>query len=486
MKGPPMAYAISSQFSNIQFRSAQFRSAQIRSIGARTFLMTSLVILSLFWSGSLKAQDAAPLPDYVIEQFGNPPAIPQGSLSKELQSAVQVAFVDSMVQSVWGPDQSLALTQIAESKDPRITWIISDLLRFTTSADLNTVLTNAASALLGKDMSIENSWGSVTDHLIAWDIPSPPDYLRIKRAIFTNIVPGWDKIFVEGDIDWRLVSWGGVLIDDRAYDTTEEACNCIPAADNPEVSSAEEAIWLKDDDVVFGIEVNGEYRAYPRRIMEVREMVNDTLGGRDLGIPYCTLCGSAQAYFTDRLPEGIERPVLRTSGLLIRSNKVMYDLTTHSVLDTFLGKAVTGPLAEKNITLKQASVVTTNWRTWKKAHPETTVLLERYALGRDPDFRNGRDANGPIFPVGDVDPRLPVHEDVIGAITASGKAIAFQRSKAFVALSTGENISFENIRLELDAGGIKAVDASGSDIGSHQAFWFAWSQFHPQTALWPN
>ena len=138
----------------------------------------------------------------------------------------------------------------------------------------------------------------------------------------------------------------------------------------------------------------------------------------------------------------------------------------------------------KNITLKQATVVTTDWGTWKKKHPQTTVLLEKYALGRDPDFRNGRDADGPIFPIGDVDPRLPVHEDVIGAITASGKPVAFQRSKAFVALQRGDKITFENIRLELDAGGIRAVDGDGTDIGSHQAFWFAWSQFHPQTELW--
>ena len=52
--------------------------------------------------------------------------------------------------------------------------------------------------------------------------------------------------------------------------------------------------------MVMGIVIEGEARAYPRRIMEVREMVNDTLGGRDLGIPYCTLCGAAQAYFTDK------------------------------------------------------------------------------------------------------------------------------------------------------------------------------------------
>ena len=259
-----------------------------------------------------------------------------------------------------------------------------------------------------------------------------------------------------------------------------------PAADNPKVSNAKEATWLKDEDIVFGVEVNGEYRAYPRRIMEVREMVNDTLGGRHLGIPYCTLCGAAQAYYTDQLPEGIDRPILRTSGLLIRSNKVMYDVNTFSVFDTFLGNAVTGPLAEKKLQLKQASVVTTDWGTWKKAHPETTVLVESLALGRDFDFRNNRDANGPIFPVGDVDPRLPVHEDIIGVITASGKPVAFQRSKAFVALKKGHEIAHENVRLELDAGGIKAVDADGSDLGSHQAFWFAWSQVHPQTALWPR
>ncbi len=449
-------------------------------------LVASLVALSLFWFDAVRAQEAGPLPAHVVEKYGKPPAVPKGPLSEELQSAVQVAFVDSMKQSIWGSDQTIALEKIKESKDPRIAWLISDLMRFISQRRVQAELRDAASKLLGKAFPSANLWGNVTDHLIAWDIPAPPDYLRAKRAIFTSVVPEWDKIFVEGDIDWRHVSWGGVLIDDRKYDTTDVPCNCIPAADNPKVSSAKDATWLKDEDIVFGIEVNGEYRAYPRRIMEVREMVNDTLGGRHLGIPYCTLCGAAQAYFTDQLPEGIDRPILRTSGLLIRSNKVMYDVNTYSVFDTFRGDAVTGPLAEKKLQLKQASVVTTDWGTWKKAHPETTVLVESLALGRDFDFRNTRDANGPIFPIGDVDPRLPVHEDVIGVIAASGKPVAFQRSKAFVALKRGDVIAYENVRLKLDAGGIRAVDADGSDLGSHQAFWFAWSQFHPQTALWPG
>lgn len=438
-------------------------------------------ILALVPVAGAVAQD---LPAHVIDEFGAPPEIPTGPLSDELAAAVQTAFVVPVETSNWGPEQGVALEVISASGDPRLVWIISDLLRFVSGRDLGFVLTDVASELLGKELQGINTWGVVTDHLMAWDIPAPPDYLETKRAIFTGLVPGWDRIFTEGDVDWRFVSWGGVLIDDRAFDTTDEACNCIPAADNPEVSNAAEATWLDDDDIVFGIVLNGEARAYPRQIMEVREMVNDTLGGRDLGIPYCTLCGAAQAYFTDELSEGIERPVLRTSGLLSRSNKVMYDLTTWSVFDTFTGKALTGPLAAKGIKLEQATVVTSDWGSWKAAHPDTTVLLERYALGRDPDFRNGRDANGPIFPVGDVDPRLPVHEDVIGVITASGQPVAFQRTAAFLALNAGEEIVVENVVLKLDAGGIRAVDMSGADLGSHQAFWFAWSQFHPDTLLW--
>lgn len=443
-------------------------------------------LLALLWWGPARAQQSPSVPDHVIAEFGAPPVTPAGPLTAELRAALDIAFIDSMRQSSWGRDQTLALVEIADSDDPRLAWIVSDLMRFSTGAELNALLASAAYELLGVEPRRANHWGAVTDHLIAWDIPAPPDYLRYKRAIFTSIVPGWERIFVAGDIDWRLVSWGGVLIDDRPYDATDQPCNCIPAADNPEVTGAAEATWLKDDDIVFGIEVNGEHRAYPRRIMEVREMVNDTLGGRRLGIPYCTLCGAAQAWFTDRLPEGVARPVLRTSGLLIRSNKVMYDITTHSVFDTFMGRAVTGPLAARGLQLEQTSVVTTDWGSWRRAHPETTVLVEALALGRDPDFRNGRDADGPIFPVGDVDPRLPVHEDVVGAVTASGRPVAFQRSRAVAALTRGEEIGFENLRLELAAGGVRAVDADGGDIGSHQAFWFAWSQFHPDTALWPD
>ena len=428
----------------------------------------------------------AALPRGSAREFGPAPTVPEGPLSAEVQVAVEKIFIEG-VETGWGAEQDEALDVVKESNDPRLAWIVADIMRFapgrTLSQELNTTITK----LLNFDNSGEVSqWNDATNRLMAWNIPEPPNYLKYKSSIFTKILPEWKPIFVEGDIDWRFVSWGGVRIDDRAFDQTDDPCNCIPAADNPPVTDAKSATWLDDDAVVFGIALNGEARAYPRQIMEVREMVNDTLGGRDLGIPYCTLCGAAQAWFTDEVPEGVARPVLRTSGLLSRSNKVMFDLNTFSVFDTFRGNAVTGPLLEKGIKLNQASVVTTTWGEWKKSHPNTTVLEERLALGRDFDFRNGRDSKGPIFPIGDVDPRLPVQEDVLGVITASGKPIAFHVASLIKVLDAGEKVQVENVEIVLAAGGVKAIDKDGKDLGTHQAFWFAWSQFHPKTLLWPE
>ena len=435
-------------------------------------------------SGLLHAQSEHS--ELFIKRFGTPPEIVSGPVSENVRKAMDLVFVESAQTGAWGDDQRDALQIITQSGDVRLAWLVSDLMRIVGSSSVMDSLAESADTLMNVTIDRNNIWGDTVDRLIAWDIPAPPGYLADKRSIYTVLVPEWERLFVDGDIDWRHVSWGGVRIDDRAFDTTDEACNCIPAADNPKVTDVAGADWLDDDDVVFGIEVNGEYRAYPRQIMEVREMVNDTLGGRDLGIPYCTLCGSAQAYFTDDVPEGVERPVLRTSGLLIRSNKVMYDLNTFSVIDTFRGNAVTGPLAEKNVALDQASVVTTRWGSWKQAHPETTVLGEYLALGRDFDFRNSRDANGPIFPIGDVDPRLPVQEDIVGVTTESGEAIAFPLEDALTALEKGAKIRYDNIELVLDGGGIKAIDDQGNDLGAHQAFWFAWSQFYPGTIVWSS
>lgn len=439
--------------------------------------------------------DATPALDLVSSDgavFPPPPNFPQGPISAGLRTDLEAFFGLLEAERRIGPEELVA---VASHDEVRIAWILADVLRFVNAPDVVADIGARLQNLLGEDAfsgAGPDLWKNVTNLLIAWDVPAFAEYREYKGRLFTLVEPKWEPFFSdpEATIDWRWLSWGGVFIDDRPLgDTAPCPRGCIPALDDPVVTPASEGDWYPDDAVVFGVTVNGESRAYPKNQMEVHEMVNDTLGGRRIGMPYCTLCGSAQAYLTDQVPEDATTPVLRTSGLLSRSNKVMYDLNTGSVFDTFAGEALSGPLREKGVRLAQTTVVSSTWGAWKEAHPDTTILAADGGLGRSypDDPLRGRDDQGPIFPVGDVDPRLAVQEQVVGVELADGTTIAFSRDAALLAIRAGEEVSAAGVRLVQDGDGLRAVSMSdGSAISSHQAFWFAWSQFHPDTILWSS
>jgi len=71
-------------------------------------------------------------------------------------------------------------------------------------------------------------------------------------------------------------------------------------------------------------------------------------------------------------------------------------------------------------------------------------------------------------------------------LTKEGAPLAFHVPSVVAALEADKTIEVGNVRVVLEAGGVKAIDTDGNDLGTHQAFWFAWSQFHPETKLWPN
>ena len=337
-------------------------------------------------TGSAGSAELPSLPSGEALDFGPAPAVPSGELAPELIDSLDILFGDQLADGLFLDDELSALQTLQSSGDPRLAWLIADMMRFINARESAALLRATAEELMGISLNPVSAWGDMVNHLMAWDIPAPTDYLKYKRTLFTLVSEDWAPFFEDGaDIDYRMWTWGGVRIDNRPYDRTDEPCNCIPAADNPKTTDVAGGDWYDDDRFVFGVEINGEARAYPRNIMEIREMVNDTLGGRDIAMPYCTLCGSAQVFFTDNLPEGVERPIFRTSGLLSRSNKIMYDLNTSSVFDTFLGTALTGPMAEIGLELEQAGVITTTWGEWKALHPNTSILAE----GAGPGARLG-------------------------------------------------------------------------------------------------
>jgi len=386
--------------------------------------------------------------------------------------------------------------EFIDAGDARHAWLLTDLLRFLGDENAVGITVDGFTALTGVDITgdpdiTRTPWNVTTNHLIAWDTPAPPDYQRLKGGLFGLVEEGWAPFFADTDaaIDWRWVTWGGVFIDDRPLGDPNpcDAPGCIPSLDDPALVPASDGEFFDDEAIVFGVTEGDEAVAFPKNIMQVHEMVNITIGDRRFGIPYCTLCGSAQAFYTDELPDEFDTPVLRSSGLLSRSNKVMYDLTSGSVFDTFTGEAVSGPLQDAGVVLDQNSVTVSTWGEWKAAHPDTTIVAEDGGIGRtyEDDPLAGRDDDGPIFPIGDVDPRLGVQEPVLGVLLDDGRTIAFSVDALRTATTDGDEVRYEGVTVTVDGSGF-VVKTDGDEVGTHEAFWFAWSQFHPDTLLWPD
>lgn len=190
----------------------------------------------------------------------------------------------------------------------------------------------------------------------------------------------------------------------------------IPALTNPQTVRASEAKYLRDSDVVLGVTFDGQSRAYPIRIMNWHEVVNDRVGNTLLLLTYCPLCGTGIAF--EPIVKG-ERNFFGVSGLLHESNLLMYDRGTDqpSLWSQVRGEAVVGPLTGSK--LKLLPIVQTTWKDWRNNHSNTEVLSLDTGFARNYNFNPyaGYDKDPELFfPVNHKDPRLPIKEWIFGII----------------------------------------------------------------------
>jgi len=353
-----------------------------------------------------------------------------------------------------------------------------------------------------------------------WSLPASPhsQYSEFKAELYGRVDPAFRRFFRSGtraSIRLDEIDWGGVRV------------NGIPPLRMPGHIPAGRATWLRDNHVVFGVEVNGEARAYPKRILAWHEMANDRLGGVDLTVVYCTLCGTVIPYESRA---GGRRFTFGTSGLLYRSNKLMFDEETSSLWSAIDGVPVVGPLVGTGLRLPFHSVVTTTWGEWKRDHPATTVLsidtgFERnYAEGAA--YREYFRTDRLMFEVPVTDSRLKNKAEVVvlrpGILGPGSVPVALAvdrlrrepvlnfeaggRALVVVTSRSGGNRVFERGPHEFTAAG--RGDSAGdvrdragrrwtvtpkelvSDSGerlpavpTHRAFWFGWVAQHPDTVL---
>lgn len=234
----------------------------------------------------------------------------------------------------------------------------------------------------------------------------------------------------------------------------------IPSIDDPifVLADSQAADFIRDDDLVVGIEIGNEIRAYPHRVLDWHEIVNDSFGDLFLSLSYCPLTGTAFAWES---LSGSEFSTFGVSGLLYNANLILYDRLTDSHWSQIALKCVNG----ENIgdIPKTIKIVETTWLQWKNLYPNTSVLIGDVRFNRNYDvYPYGpykTDHNYFIFEASPENNALPNKERVFAIIDNDNSEVfqfnQFSGGKTIRTLFQGKNyllVGNENVicAFELD------------------------------------
>lgn len=308
----------------------------------------------------------APSPAVVAQAFTPPPPAVEMDIAEVQELARDILRLRTL-------ERNSAVARLVERGNPDVVPALIQSLRFLQRDDPWTI-TAALQSLTGE------SFGGDWNKWMLWQEDHPEiipfeGFDSYKEWVFAKLDPNF-SLFINSGVAHTIrleeITWGGVRKDG------------IPALVNPELVTAQDkaATYLDDDELVFGIAINGDVRAYPLRVLDWHEMFNDVIGGVPVALAYCTLCGSGILFET--AVEGRAAPfVFGSSGFLYRSNKLMYDRETNSLWNQFTGKPVVGDLVESDIELKVRPVAITSWKKWLDRHPDTRVLSLDTGFARD-------------------------------------------------------------------------------------------------------
>ncbi len=419
-------------------------------------------------------------------------------------------------------ERRAAARKLIESKDPSLVPGLVDALFFLPKARRAEAV-SALEALTGERAGDPGTRYHDWVELVARrpELRPREGYAAWKAELFARIDPRYREVLLQAPARIRLeeVVWGGVPLEG------------IPALDLPRAVPADQAGYLEDGERVFGVSIGGEQRAYPLRILGWHEMVNDVVGGEPVSLSYCTLCGSGVLFGTHR--QGTAPFTFGTSGLLYRSNKLMIDRQTGTLWSNLTGEPVLGP----GSALPVLPLTLTTWQDWRTRNPRTTVLAldrglaERWGYDYSPGAAD-RKRRGVSFPAGPAGPARPDGQGAsalepgaeIFAVRLRNLAKAYpvdlvlrekvvndrlgenplvivgdSQSGAVRAYRSGGRTFAPGSRPDelVDGTGVRwtagedSLSPSGPEafaplerIPGHQAFWFGWFSFFPESELY--
>ena len=254
----------------------------------------------------------------------------------------------------------------------------------------------------------------------------------------------------------------------------------IPSIDNPRFVAANQYNEFESDTRVLAVRFNGVSKAYPIKIMNYHEIVNDDFNGVPIVVTYCPLCGSGLSFITEI--EGIQTE-FGVSGLLYNSDVLMYDRNTNSLWSQLKQEAIAGKLVGH--TLKPVITENTTLSEWTDRHPETLILSKNTGFSRNYESTPyvGYDQTKQLyFPVSDSDDSFHPKEMVLGVeLNGSFKAYPFRElvkaQNPILDEFMGQQLQIHFDKKHKSARLIQADES----ITFFNTFWFAWYTFHPTT-----
>ncbi len=251
----------------------------------------------------------------------------------------------------------------------------------------------------------------------------------------------------------------------------------IPPIDDPRFLPADQVRFLAPVEPVISVEIHGQAKAYPLRILVWHEIVNDTVGGTPVTVTYCPLCNTGITFV---------RPVIDgqlldfgTSGKLYNSNLVMYDRQTNSYWPQALGEAVTGPLTGTKLRFVATQIL--SWQDWSSTYPDGLVLSQNTGFSRQYGTNPYGGYDEEAYPgpfIGKADRRLPLLTYVLG-VDVKNEFVAFPFPELQGGATSGhaavsDEIGGLPVVVLWQAGTVSAIDETSipdsKDIGAAAAF----------------
>ncbi len=301
-------------------------------------------------------------------------------------------------------------------------------------------------------------------------IPPPPPPLTSTMPILhgddrspqlKRLTSSWKTDWTRHTIDYSEILSGGPPRDG------------IPSIDAPKFISPEEASsWLRAQEPVIALQVDGEARAYPLQILIWHEIVNDVIGGVPVAVTFCPLCNSAIAF--DRR-YGNHVFEFGVSGLLRNSDLIMYDRQTESLWQQFTGEGIVGEMAGAQLTWLPASIV--SFEDFTATYPDGQVLSRdtgfTRSYGRNPYAGYDSVEQTPFLFDGPLDGRLAPMARVV-TISLHGEDAAYPYDALKTKRVVHDQVGGQDIVIFYQPGTVSALNASqiaqSRDVGATGVF----------------